>query len=251
MKWTEADEQHLLARKAEGATNAEIAGEMGKTPTSIKSKLERLRYAASLLPKQWTEAEDQRIIELRRRQSSYTEIAKEIKRTKAEVIERCEILGCTLKTGSMTQDEIDYILKRHAEGADTKTIAKEIGRSTSAVFKRIDKNPKAKAPETPKVFGTKKTEITTEELIKLSDGRLTEDVRTTYQQVLTQASTVEMVLYTLYKIPKQLRPLTIEDAAIKLVRLIGHGPEYFHARREWRIQDWIKHLANLTEGDMP
>ena len=210
MKWTEAEEQQLLARKAEGATNAEIAEEMGRTPTAIKSKLERLRYAASLLPKQWTDEEDQRIIELRRKQLSYTEIAREIKRTKAAVAERCEILGCTRK-----------------------------------------KHPKGESTESPKVFGTKKTETTTEKLIKLSDGRLTEDVRSTYQQVLTQASTVEMVIYTLWKLPKQIRPLTIEDAAVKLVRLIGHGPEYFHARREWRINDWLKHLAAITEEELP
>ena len=247
--WTEQDEDLLYQLKAQQLTNRDIAERMGRTLASIKSKLERMRHSGLRKPKPWTEEEDQRAIELRKRQLSYADIAADLGRTKDETAERCEMLGLKRASGTLTERELAHIHKRHEEGADFKVIAEELGRSVSAVRRRI--NMEKQSLDGPRTYNTEAKMPSAQELLTISDGRLAEDVRTAYQQVLTQASTVEMVLYTLYKTPKQLRPLSIEDAAIKLVRLVGKGPEYFHARREWRISDWFKHLVTISEEELP
>lgn len=252
--WTDKDEALLQQLRTEDLTYRQIAERMGRTLYSVKSKIERLNRKAQKAQKEepekptWTDEDDQRIIELRKKQLSFFEIACEMGRPKKEVIGRAKYLGLKKASGSLTERELAYMHKRHKEGADIKTIAQELDRSVAVVRKRINAQLNLDAPRT---YKTEARTPTAQELLTISDGRLAKDVRAAYQQVLTQASTVEMVLYTLYKTPKQLRPLSIEDAAVKLVRLVGKGPEYFHARREWRINDWFKHLTTISEEELP
>lgn len=72
-----------------------------------------------------------------------------------------------------------------------------------------------------------------------------------YQGTMMMLATVEMVLHTLWRTPVTERPIELADAAVRMLRLMGHGPDYFMARDQLTINDWIKLLARVTEADMP
>ena len=72
-----------------------------------------------------------------------------------------------------------------------------------------------------------------------------------YQGNMAQLTTLEMVIHALWRLPEPKRPVSIGEAASKLVRLMGHGPEYFLQRENWTLLDWMHHLARVTEKDMP
>ena len=254
--WTEQEEQQLLELKKQHMTNAEIAEKIGRSPSGVKSKLERLHHSI-VRPEYWTEEEEKRLIELRKIGLSYQDIADQTNRSKWAIKDRCSRLGLTIAKASLTHRDLEKIHELYDKGVSARQISKQLKRSPKVVSRTIKEYQAAKESvearknEMPRVYKTEARMPSAQELLTISDGRLSEDVRAAYQQVLTQASTVEMVLYTLYKTPKQLRPLSIEDAAVKLVRLVGKGPEYFHARREWRISDWLKHLVTINEEELP
>lgn len=244
--WTEAEVEQLHLLEKQNVDVEDIAEKLGRTVASVKSKLGRIRSGgvSTRSPNaKWTEADDQKLTEMRRARMSYAATSKELGRSTNAVSYRCGVLGLTANPNNLTQSELAHVFKRHKEGVDPKDIAKELGRSPSGVRKRIKAGEPESVAETPPMSAGG--------LLEMTDGRLEEEVRATYQRVLTQATTVEMVLYTLYKMPARERPLSIEDAAIKLVLLIGHGPEYFWTRKDWAIKTWFKHLARLNERDMP
>ena len=139
-------------------------------------------------------------------------------------------------------DELETLRRLRAEGASLKEIAQATGRPVGGVKNQFNKINKAeRSPQ------EKSEVVQAVDAFIPSDGRLDDDVRAMYQKMHTQAVTIEMVLYTLWKTPKQLRALSIEDAAIKLVQLVGQGPEYFWDKRGWKIQTWIDHLTKLGE----
>ena len=255
--WTDEELAQLQQLKAEGVSNQEIADRLGRSRTAIKSKLERisveLRNADKIKRAQarrWTLEDDQQLIELKKKQLNHTEIAEEVGRSKNAIDDRCRVLGLSKALGVLTQREVNEILKLHEEGLEVAEIAEKVGRSKSSVYKCINMKPAVRQPSTPRVL---KVESTADmaSLLDVHDDRLDAEIRVTYQRVLTQATTIEMVLFTLWKTPSRQRTISIEDAAVKLVRLAGHGPDYFHARREWKINDWIKHLEQVSERDMP
>lgn len=76
-------------------------------------------------------------------------------------------------------------------------------------------------------------------------------LREQYQAITTTLSTVEMTILLLSKHPHLQRVISVEDAAVKLVRLLGYGTDYFEERRDWSISNWVRHLARLDEEDLP
>ena len=72
-----------------------------------------------------------------------------------------------------------------------------------------------------------------------------------YHANVSMLATVEMVLHTLWRMNPKQRPISLADAALKMVALMGHGPEFFLARDTHSIQTWIEYLQNLTEEGYP
>lgn len=72
-----------------------------------------------------------------------------------------------------------------------------------------------------------------------------------YQGAMMMLSTVEMVIHTLWRTPVEQRPIELTEATVKMLRLMGHGPEYFLARDQYTLEAWIRFLARVTEADMP
>ena len=75
------------------------------------------------------------------------------------------------------------------------------------------------------------------------------DMHQLFARNFSALTTIEMVVYTLWKAgaPAQ----KVGEIATKLVRLLGHGPDYFHDRRDWDIDRWVRHLVTVGEEDMP
>ena len=255
--WNDQELDVLKTMRQAGASYKEIADVLERRSSSaVRNKLLSMRDEPTVATKSsWSEAEDARVIELRKKGLSYADIAADTGRTRGSVKSRCATLGLVRAKGSLTQREVEIIQQRTDEGADAAEISKEINRSADIVRRAAQDYlaaklaPKDETPQLPRLQATTTQPKFNSSL--LSDERLNEESRAVYQQVITQASTVEMVIFTLWKMPKYKRPLGIEDAAVKLVRLIGHGPEYFYARRAWTINDWFKHLATIKEEQLP
>lgn len=78
-----------------------------------------------------------------------------------------------------------------------------------------------------------------------------DDISALYASNMTVLAVVEMALYALWRLPPEQRPVSIENAAIRLVRLMGYGPEYFVERADWSLQAWFDLLATIDEDHMP
>ena len=103
-----------------------------------------------------------------------------------------------------------------------------------------------------------RVEKATREVTKLFDDKSVqaaleraETISQLYQGNMAQLTTMEMVIHALWRLPEAKRPVSIGTAASKLVRLMGHGPEYFLQRESWTLFDWMHHLSRVTEKDMP
>ena len=103
-----------------------------------------------------------------------------------------------------------------------------------------------------------RVEKATREVTKLFDDKSVqaaleraETISQLYQGNMAQLTVMEMVIHALWRLPEAKRPVSIGTAASKLVRLMGHGPEYFLQRENWSLFDWMHHLSRVTEKDMP
>lgn len=72
-----------------------------------------------------------------------------------------------------------------------------------------------------------------------------------YQEVWSALTTIEQVLFVLWKYPKYRQILSVDDAAVKLMRLMGYGPAFFHERRDLSVERWVLLLARLSDDDLP
>lgn len=76
-----------------------------------------------------------------------------------------------------------------------------------------------------------------------------QDMNKIFSRNLVALTTIEMVIYTLWK--TDVAHHVTAKTAVNLVRLLGHGADYYYERREWPLLRWIQHLNTLTEADMP
>jgi hypothetical protein len=72
-----------------------------------------------------------------------------------------------------------------------------------------------------------------------------------YQRAYSMMTVVETVIYALWRARELQQHLSVGDAALRLVQLMGHGAGYFQERDHWSVAHWIRHLADLTDADLP
>lgn len=77
------------------------------------------------------------------------------------------------------------------------------------------------------------------------------DITEAYQSVWSMISTFEMVIYAVSRSEVLKKKIDPGVAAVKLVRLMGFGADYFHKRNHWSIDNWVEHLSACNEYDTP
>ncbi len=77
------------------------------------------------------------------------------------------------------------------------------------------------------------------------------EITESYQAVWSMLSTFEMVIYAVSRSEVLKKKIEPGVAAVKLVRLMGFGADYFHKRNHWSIDNWVEHLSACNEYDMP
>jgi len=237
-----SDEEHkTLVRMLEaGKDRQEIADTIGRSLESVNKQARKMGY--KILQVQWTPELKAKFKELWKSGASYTEIQQQIGVSEKTAKTFAKQFGFGTKPRAKldiawSEEEENALIEMLDGGLPLKDIAKKLGRTTRAVELRkhqVWTNPIESEPVPMPVVP--------------ADTPL--EFRQVYQQVLSQATTIEMVIFALWKIPRYKRPVSIEEVAVKLVRLAGRGPAFFHARREWSLTKWLAYLAKLSEEDL-
>jgi len=236
-----SDEEHrILARMLKaGKDRQEIADAIGRSLDSVQKQARKLGYKNN--QQNWTPERKAKLKELWEGGASYETIQKAlgVGHEGAKKAARRFGLGAKFRAkakDAWSEEEEEKLISLLDAGLPLKDIATQLKRSVKAVELRkrqVWTNPIEPEP-VPMPIVPDDTPL---------------EFKQVYQQVLSQASTIEMVLFTLWKTLPNQRVISIEDAAVKLVRLAGRGPAFFHARREWSMTKWAVYLATLTEED--
>ena len=237
--YSDSERKTLVRMLKAGKDRQEIADKIGRSLDSVQKQARKLGYKSAQV--EWTLELKAEFKQLWAAGAAYPEIQRKVGVGSDAAKKAAQRFGFGPKPrakldSAWSEDEENKLIEMIEGGLPLKEIAKQLNRSTKAVELRkrqVWTNPSEPEPVP---------------MPTVPDDTPLEFARV-YQKVLSQASIIEMVLFTLWRTPLADRVISIEEAAIKLVRLAGRGPAFFHARREWSLTQWALYLAALTEED--
>ena len=95
--WTEDETEELCRMAAEGVTQADMAGQLGRTPNAVKYKLQSLGlYQPRPSAKAWTPEDESALVAMYRSGASFADMAAAFGRSERAVITRLILLRAGL-----------------------------------------------------------------------------------------------------------------------------------------------------------
>lgn len=71
-----------------------------------------------------------------------------------------------------------------------------------------------------------------------------------YEEHVSMLSTVESVLWALWRTAPMNREIPLESASMRLIQLMSNGSSYFHDRKDWTLKKWIGFLKKGWSEDL-